>query len=270
MQFDIYWTALLILLPAVVLLTGRNVIVRPFVRIHTGWRKVEIEEKLDLASGLKPEEPRKHDDESNNNSHDDEDDDDGGQGRFRVAFLGVYLLVMSSEWLSGPYLYTHLRDDEALPESVIIALYATAYTAAAVSATVTGFLADRYGRRRAGIAQCAIHSLACLTVIFGRDCLPVLFVGRVLAGTALTMLWTVFESWMVTEWNARGLERDGGGEGRGLSRMFGLMTTANCMAAMVGGVLGHCMVSVMGSKLWPFWAGIVRAQWLKACDPLPD
>ncbi|KUI63813.1 Molybdate-anion transporter [Cytospora mali] len=242
MQLDIYWTTLLILLPAVVLLTGRNIIIQPFVRIQSTWRKVDTEDKPDPPiESEQQEKPPKHDDEP---------------GKFRHAFLTVYLLVMSSEWLSGPYLYALLRDDKALSESVVIGLYATAYTSAAVSATVTGFLADRYGRRRAGMAQCGIHSLACLTVIFGGNCLPVLFVGRVLAGTALTMLWTVFESWMVTEWNVRGLGRDDGDEG-GLGKMFGLMTTANCMAAIVGGVLGHCMVSVMGSKLWPFWAGIV-------------
>lgn len=253
MQLDIYWTALLILLPAVVLLTGRKIIIRPFVQIQTRWRKVNFEEKLDSSSELDQgdgdEEPRTY--------------NDGEIGSFRYAFLSVYLLVMSSEWLSGPYLYPLLRDDKALPESVVIGLYATAYTSAAVSATVTGFLADRYGRRRAGMAQCCIHVLACLTVIFGGDCLPVLFLGRVLAGTALTLLWTVFESWMVTEWNARGLGSEDAEEG-GLGKMFGLMTTANCMAAMVGGVVGHCMVSVLGSKLWPFWAGIVSIQndWL--------
>ncbi|KAK7748720.1 hypothetical protein SLS53_000743 [Cytospora paraplurivora] len=206
MQLDVYWITLLALLPAVVLLLGRKIIIRPFVRIQTRWRKVDTEEKSDPCSELEPEEPHSHDDET---------------WRFRRAFLSVYLLVMSSEWLSGPYLYTHLRDDEALPESVVIGLYATAYTSAAVSATATGFLADRYGRRRAGIAQCGIHSLACLSVIFGGDYLPVLFVGRVLAGTALTMLWTVFESWMVTEWNSRGMEKDG--EDGGLAVHGGLV-----------------------------------------------
>lgn len=249
MQLDIYWTALLILLPAVVLLTGRNVIIRPFVRMHTTWQKSDNEEKPDFSS-LKPKQQEKEHEEAPCTQADDEE-----VGSFQYSFLSVYLLVMSSEWLSGPYLYPLLRDDRALPESIVIGLYATAYISAAVSATVTGFLADRYGRRRAGMAQCGIHLLACLTVIFGGDCLPVLFVGRVLAGTALTMLWTVFESWMVTEWNARGLGRADGEEG-GLGKMFGLMTTANCMAAVVGGVVGHCLVSVMASKLWPFWAGI--------------
>lgn len=252
MQLDIYWTTLLVLLPTVIILTGRNIIIRPLARIQSRWQKVNTEEdeKLD------------HDPPQADTTTADKAEricgDDGDLRKFRHTFLSIYLLVMSSEWLSGPYLYALLRDDRGLPEPVVVGLYATAYTSAAVSALGAGFLADRYGRRKACLAQCLIHSCACLTVVFGGDCLPVLFLGRVLAGTALTLLWTVFESWMVTEWNARGLDRGGaeGGHG-GLSEMFGVMTTTNCMAAIVGGLFGHCMVSVMGSKTWPFWAGIV-------------
>lgn len=246
MQLDIYWTTLLVLLPTVIILTGRNIIIRPLARIQSRWQKVNTDEKPDYDSP-------QHADEAEPRPADDAD-----LRKFRRGFLSIYLLVMSSEWLSGPYLYALLRDDRGLPEPVVVGLYATAYTSAAVSALGVGFLADRYGRRKACLAQCLIHSCACLTVVFGGDYLPVLFLGRVLAGTALTLLWTVFESWMVTEWNARGLDRSGadGGHG-GLSEMFGVMTTTNCMAAIVGGLFGHCMVSVMGSKTWPFWAGIV-------------
>lgn len=247
MQLNIYWTTLLIILPAVVIFTGRNIIIRPLARIQSRWQKVDTEEKPPDYDSLPPAD-----------AADDADPDstDGDElKRFRRGFLSIYLLVMSSEWLSGPYLYALLRDDRGLPEPVVVGLYATAYTSAAVSALGVGFLADRYGRRRACLAQCLIHSCACLTIVLGGDCLPILFLGRVLAGTALTLLWTVFESWMVTEWNARGLDRSGA-EG-GLSEMFGVMTTTNCMAAIVGGLFGHCMVSAMGSKMWPFWAGIV-------------
>ncbi|KAK2614683.1 hypothetical protein N8I77_001489 [Diaporthe amygdali] len=244
MQLDIYWTTLLVLLPTVIILTGRNIILRPFARIQLRWQKIESNEKDDDHS---PQDA----DEAGPTSRDDD------LRKFRHSFLSIYLLVMSSEWLSGPYLYALLRDDRRLPESVVVGLYATAYASAAISALGVGFLADRYGRRKACLAQCLIHSCACLTVVFGGDCLPVLFLGRVLAGTALTLLWTVFESWMVTEWNARGLDQNGveGGYG-GLSEMFGVMTTTNCMAAIVGGLFGHCMVSAIGSKIWPFWAGI--------------
>lgn len=251
MELDIYWITLLVLLPTVVLLTGRGVFIRALGHVHTQWRRVRdwdavqnvdgkiIRTRADAAAGTDPSHrvPSKLDEAA----------------RFRTSFLSIYLLVMSSEWLSGPYLYPLLRDDKALPISIVVALYATAYTSAAISALGVGFLADRYGRRNACLAECVIHSLACLSVVLGSDSLPILFLGRVLAGVGLTLLWTVFESWMVTEWNARGLE----GDGCEMSRMFGMMTTANCMTAIVGGVLGHCMVSFIGSKLWPFGAGIV-------------
>ncbi|KAJ4385760.1 hypothetical protein N0V93_010191 [Gnomoniopsis smithogilvyi] len=170
---------------------------------------------------------------------------------------------MSPEWFSGPYLWSLLRDEKGLAESVVVALYATAYTSAAVSALIVGFLADRFGRRKACLAQCVIHSAACLTVILGGTCLPVLFLGRVLAGMALTLLWTVFESWMVTEWNARGLEEEDGGS---LGDMFAMMTTWNCASAILGGVFCHCMVSVLGSKLWPFGTGINENYGLQNVD----
>lgn len=267
MDLDIYWITLLTLLPTVVLLIGRDALVRPILSTVRHWGRkgqqhrfhIYSDGRSDLTSGLLPESeettaaataaaatsppplptspPSKQDEAA----------------RFCRSFLCIYLLVMSSEWLSGPYLYTLLRDDRGIPEPMVCALYATAYTSAAVSALAVGFLADRFGRRRACLAQCAVHAAACLTVVLGGARLPVLFLGRVLAGTGLTLLWTVFESWMVTEWNARGLDDDGGG----LSAMFGTMTTANCMTAIVGGVLGVCMVSVTGSKVWPFWTGIV-------------
>lgn len=251
MELDIYWITLLVLLPTVVLLTGRGVFIRAFRHVHTRWRRVRHWDAVQKVEG-----------KSGRASIDIVAGEDASHpiptklqeaARFRTSFLSVYLLVMSSEWLSGPYLYPFLRDDKGLPISIVVALYATAYTSAAISALGVGFLADRYGRRKACLAECVIHSLACLSVVLGSNSLPVLFLGRVLAGVGLTLLWTVFESWMVTEWNTRGLE----GDGCEMSRMFGMMTTANCMTAIVGGVLGHCMVSFIGSKLWPFGAGIV-------------
>ena len=136
---------------------------------------------------------------------------------------------------------------------MVAALYITGYVAAALAALVVGFLADRYGRRAACFAFCAIHSAACLTVL--SENLVVLFVGRVLAGTSLTLLWTVFESWMVTEFNARGFSSH-----VSIGTMFGIMTTSNCLVATLGGVLGHCLVIGLGSRTNPFLAGVVSEE----------
>ncbi len=144
-------------------------------------------------------------------------------------------------------------------------MYVTAYIAAAASALVTGFLADRYGRRLACLVFCVVHTVSCFTVL--SDSRIVLFAGRALSGVALTLLWTVFESWMVTEYNVRRLDQSS----ISLSRMFGLMTTSNCMAAILGGVLGHCIVLLLGSRTIPFVAGVVRGAQTKtrAADALP-
>jgi len=151
----------------------------------------------------------------------------------------------------GPYLYALLHDEKALPERTVAALYATTYAAAAASALFTGFLADRWGRRAACLAYCAVHSAACLTVL--SPSLPVVFAGRMLAGSALTLLWTVFESWMVTEHAARRLEASS----VPLSTMFGVMITSNCAAAIFGGAAAHCIVYTLGSRTHLFVLGIV-------------
>jgi MFS transporter, MFS domain-containing protein family, molybdate-anion transporter len=70
----------------------------------------------------------------------------------------------------------------------------------------------------------------------------------------LTLLWTVFESWMVTEYNARGIGRS---SVLPLGAMFGTMTTANCINAILAGVVGHYLVLVFGSKTHPFILGVV-------------
>lgn len=147
-------------------------------------------------------------------------------------------------------MYTLLRDEKGLDESTVAWLYGTNYIAAAVSALGVGFLADRFGRRLACLGFCIIHSIACLTVL--SSSLPVIFLGRVLSGVGLTLLWTVFESWMVTEFNARGLHASS----ISLTTMFGIMTTSNCMCAILGGVLGHCLVLALRSRTNPFVLGI--------------
>ncbi len=76
MALDIYWIALLLLLPTVVLLSGRGLILRPFHRLRR--EKDGGEAQLD---------PGRH----------TEKDEEGR--KFRRIFLEVYLLVMGSEWL---------------------------------------------------------------------------------------------------------------------------------------------------------------------------
>ena len=60
-------------------------------------------------------------------------------------------------------------------------------------------------------------------------------------------MYSVFESWMVTEYYAQHLEKSS----MSLSAMFGIMTTLNSIVAIISGVLGESLVAATGTKVSP-------------------
>lgn len=93
--------------------------------------------------------------------------------------------------------------------------------------------------------------------------LPLLFVGRVLGGISTSLLFSVFESWMVTDFHTRKL----GSKGGDLSRTFGLMSTLNSVVAIVSGMFSEWIVSVAGTRKAPFAAAALllgAASWVIA------
>ncbi|KAK4609205.1 Molybdate-anion transporter [Fulvia fulva] len=170
---------------------------------------------------------------------------------FRNIYFGVYTLVLAADWLQGPYFYSLYRYAHGLPESTVALLFITGFVAAAASASFVGSLADRYGRRNACFAYCAIYSASCASVLaYGR--LEILVLGRALGGLSSTLLYSVFEAWMVAEHNARNL-----GSVVPLSSMFSWSTTLSGVVAIASGVFGEALVSLTGSQTSPFMMAIV-------------
>ncbi len=99
---------------------------------------------------------------------------------------------------------------------------------------------------------CLTYALTCLTMF--SDNFTVLFLGRLCGGVSTTLLFSVFEAWMITEYHRRGLD---GSTELTLSTVFGNMTTLSCVVAIVCGVVGDVLVSVLGGRVWPFVASIV-------------
>lgn len=66
-------------------------------------------------------------------------------------------------------------------------------------------------------------------------------------------MFSVFESWMVTEYLAQGLDKSS----LSLDSMFGIMTTLNSIVAILSGVVGEGLVSATGSKVSPFIAAVL-------------
>lgn len=130
-------------------------------------------------------------------------------------------------------------------------LFMTGFVSGAVSAFFVGALADRYGRRAACLVFCILYSLSCATVLVNN--LLLLFVGRALGGISATLLYSVFETWMVSEYHQRGLEK----AGMDLSAMFGDMTTFSSIVAIIAGVVSQFLVAMTMTDQTPFMASIV-------------
>jgi len=173
------------------------------------------------------------------------------QSHPQIPFFLVYALVMSSDWLQGPFLYSLYHDEHRLPASFVSTLFTTGFLSGAISGSLIGRLADRHGRKAACLAFCAVYALSCvLTTVPDK---AVLFLGRVLGGVGTSLLFSVFESWMVSDFKARGL----GEKGVDLSRTFGLMSTVNSVVAIACGVGSEWLVGRTGTRKAPFWASVV-------------
>ncbi|KAG7122675.1 Molybdate-anion transporter like protein [Verticillium longisporum] len=186
------------------------------------------------------------------------------------SFFLVYALVMASDWLQGPFLYSLYRDEHALPPHLIPALFTTGFLAGALSAPFIGALADAHGRRAACLVFClASASSSLLTAYPGAapaadgstpPRVALLFVGRALGGLATSLLFSVFETWMVADVAKQRHAQRGGEKGQSvagdgdLSATFGLMSTVNSVVAIVSGLASEWLVGLVGTSRAPFGA----------------
>lgn len=153
------------------------------------------------------------------------------------------------------------------------ALYAAGFISGAISASFAGQLADRHGRKLACLVYCGTYAVTCATMF--SDNLTLLLVGRLCGGVSTTLLFSVFEAWMIAEYHSRGLAASE----LKLSSMFGHMTTLSCVVAIASGIVGDLLVSYLGGRVWPFVASIacclgaawcIVRTWVSSCQPTDD
>lgn len=106
--------------------------------------------------------------------------------------------------------------------------------------------ADRYGRKRLCITFTITYALSCVTKMFR----PIIFLGagRLLGGFATSILFSVFESWLVSSSKTKGMST---GE---LGEFLGRCTLVNGIVAATSGVFSDGIVSWSGTFKSPFVA----------------
>lgn len=133
---------------------------------------------------------------------------------------------------------------------MVATLYSVGFISGGISASFVGGAADRFGRKKACLLYCILYAVTCLTMI--SDSLPILFLGRFAGGVCTTLLYSVFEAWMISDYHDRGLQSSE----LDLGPVFSTMTTISCVVAIVCGVLGDVLVTVSGTRTWPFMLAI--------------
>jgi len=111
---------------------------------------------------------------------------------FQVQYLSVYLIVMLADWLQGPNmfpLYTSYKVD-------VGTLFICGFASSAIFGTFLGVYVDRWGRKFGCIVFCVLEII--INLLEHVPSMPVLVIGRVLGGISTSLLFSAFESWMVS------------------------------------------------------------------------
>ena len=153
---------------------------------------------------------------------------------FQRLFLGVYLTMMMADWMQGPYVYA-LYAHYGFSKGEIGQLFIMGFGSSMVFGTIVGGFADKYGRRANCLLFVALYSVGCLTKHF--NSYWVLMFGRLMGGISTSILYSAFETWMVTEHKALAFQEDW------MGHTFSQMTFGSGLVAIVAGLVSTFLAS---------------------------
>lgn len=131
--------------------------------------------------------------------------------------------------------------------SKISNLFLSGFLSAAFFGTFIGSFIDHYGRRNACLVYCVLEVI--INTLEHSSNYQLLVLGRVLGGISTSILFSAFESWMVTEHKRRKFSDDL------LSETFSKASIGNGLLAILAGVISHFVSDYMG-LIGPFQLAI--------------
>jgi len=167
---------------------------------------------------------------------------------------------VAADWLQGPYVYA-LYESYGYTRQENSLLFVAGFGASFLFGTFVAGFADSIGRKRSILLYCFLYILSCMSKHF--NSFPMLMFGRVTGGISTSLLFSAFESWLVSEHNTRH-----GFNGKLLGYNFSMMYFVNYVVAIVAGLVGDPFKDAfkqtaiignfyMGGYLMPFDVAIV-------------
>jgi len=144
-------------------------------------------------------------------------------------YLIVYLLATLSDWLQGPYVYA-LYSDYKYSQHDIAVLFVAGFGSSMVFGSFVGGMADWGGRRLFVVVFSLIYAASCVTKHF-KD-FRILMLGRLLGGIATSLLFSVFEAWMIRAHADAGLKQY-------IGRSFSWAVFCNSIVAISAGLVAN-------------------------------
>eukprot|EP00727_Mastigamoeba_balamuthi_P007692 m51a1_g3543 putative protein (454) ;mRNA; f:986797-988607 len=178
--------------------------------------------------------------------------------RFQRNYLLVYLIATGADWIQGPYVYM-LYEYYGYKREEIARFFIVGFGSSMLFGTFVGSVADKYGRKRLAMAYGVLYAAGCLCKTVNNT--PVLVLARVFTGIATSLLFSVFESWMVHEHHRNGFPDSN------LSQTFSYACFSNGVVAIAAGILASFLADEWGMGLGfvsPFLAAAVALLTLSA------
>jgi len=145
-------------------------------------------------------------------------------------YLFVYLLATFADWLQGPYVYA-LYSDYGFEQHEIAQLFVAGFGSSMVFGSFVGGIADQGGRRLFVIIFAAVYLASCLTKHF-KD-YNMLMLGRLLGGVATSLLFSVFEAWLIKAHSDADLPK------QCLPKSFSWAAFGNSAVAILAGLIAN-------------------------------
>lgn len=162
---------------------------------------------------------------------------------FQLQYLSVYLILMLADWLQGTNMYT-LYSSYGVNVGT---LFLTGFLSSAVFGTFLGIYVDQWGRKLGCIIFCVLEIV--INLIEHIPSMPYLIFGRILGGLSTSLLFSAFESWMVSEHRKRGFPEEL------LASTFAISSWGNGIVAIAAGILAQ-LASDYAGDIGPFQLAI--------------
>ena len=163
---------------------------------------------------------------------------------FQLNYLAVYLIVMLADWLQGPNMYT-LYTSYGVDVGT---LFITGFLSSAIFGTFLGVYVDSWGRKFGCVIFCILEII--INLLEHVPNFKTLMIGRIMGGVSTSLLFSAFESWMVSEHRKRGFSDEK------LSETFALCSTGNGFMAILAGFIAQVSYDI-GGDIGPFQVAIV-------------